>query len=48
MGIDEILLEIISIHSPHAGRDTNDLYVLADVDPISIHSPHAGRDLPKK
>jgi len=37
--------EIISIHSPHAGRDwytgqKKGLQIL-----ISIHSPHAGRDI---
>ena len=34
----------ISIHSPHAGRDTNDCLV-GNLKYISIHSPHAGRDV---
>jgi len=33
----------ISIHSPHAGRDGNDIHNL-QTEVISIHSPHAGRD----
>ena len=36
-------LTLISIHSPHAGRDQ--LCLLFDItEGISIHSPHAGRD----
>ena len=34
---------VISIHSPHAGRD-HKIRHLAQVGKISIHSPHAGRD----
>jgi len=34
---------IISIHSPHAGRD-DPVAVIVYADDISIHSPHAGRD----
>ena len=37
---------LISIHSPHAGRDRVDRHCI-DREVISIHSPHAGRDLPQ-
>ena len=36
-------LRIISIHSPHAGRD-GAVIGLTEVKRISIHSPLAGRD----
>ena len=35
---------VISIHAPHAGRDTANLQALG-LSQISIHAPHAGRDL---
>ena len=34
----------ISIHSPRAGRDLRQLYILIRRQVISIHSPRAGRD----
>ena len=34
---------VISIHSPHAGRDLA-MSISKAVFVISIHSPHAGRD----
>jgi len=37
-------LLLISIHSPHAGRDITGLAELFADQEISIHSPHAGRD----
>ena len=38
-------IRTVSIHAPHAGRDTiaNGVHLLMDV---SIHAPHAGRDRP--
>ena len=34
---------VISIHAPHAGRDT--IHCMAgQLSVISIHAPHAGRD----
>ena len=40
------VIKVISIHSPHAGRDNNALDGFKVLN-ISIHSPHAGRDLPE-
>ena len=37
-------LDIISIHSPRAGRDPGDIAASSDHVAISIHSPRAGRD----
>ena len=34
---------VISIHTPHAGSDS-DFYKVQDVLDISIHTPHAGSD----
>ena len=34
----------ISIHAPHAGRDTGTITYLGSTMMISIHAPHAGRD----
>jgi len=44
VSVVHILIYTISIHSPHAGRDVNDVWRTHRKSPISIHSPHAGRD----
>ena len=41
---DHSAIRPISIHSPHAGRDS-EAFALLGIFIISIHSPHAGRDL---
>ena len=40
---EEIILEKVSIHAPHAGRDRRQA-LQHDVWSVSIHAPHAGRD----
>ena len=39
-----VLLQNISIHAPHAGRDLEQEFHGALTVAISIHAPHAGRD----
>ena len=39
-----VLLQDISIHAPHAGRDRHFVANYAVLIGISIHAPHAGRD----
>ena len=38
------LVDIISIHAPHARSDGQALFIIRLRDPISIHAPHARSD----